>query len=145
MIMFLPKDEMEPINEKQSYVIFDGACGFCNSSAMFIARRDVLNRFILVSNVSDLGKELLKVHKLENTWQSSIILIDEGAVSVKSKAIRTIFTHLSGFQFLKFLLRITPLFIQNLVYDGIAEIRKSLPVNTNCEIPEQEVMKKFRL
>ena len=143
--MFLPIDEMEPINEKQSYVIFDGACGFCNSSALFIARRDVLNRFILVSNVSELGKELLKQYKLENTWQRSIILIDEGAISIKSKAIRIIFNHISGFQFFKFLLNVTPLFIQNLVYDGIAKIRKSLPVKSNCEIPEQEVMKKFRL
>lgn len=128
-----------------SYVIFDGSCGFCNYSGMFIAKRDISDRFILVSNSSDFGKLLLTKHKLEKVAPHSIILIEGEEVSTKSKAIRTIFRDIPGFRFLKFLLRVIPISLQNLVYDGIAKIRKSLPIKSNCSVPESKLREKFRL
>jgi predicted DCC family thiol-disulfide oxidoreductase YuxK len=141
--------DVQYINEAKegthSYVIFDGACGFCNYSAMFIARKDVSDRFILVSNSSDFGRALLVKYNLEKVSSHSIILIEGEGISIKSKAIRSILQEIPGYRSLKFLLRVVPLFIQNLLYDAIAKIRKYLPMKTNCEVPDQRLREKFRL
>lgn len=131
--------------ENRSYVIFDGSCGFCNYSAMFIAKRDVSNRFILVANSSDFGKLLLAKYSLEEVSPHSIILIERERVSIKSKAIRYILQELPGLNFSKFLLKVIPTFVQNLLYDIIANVRKYIPIKTNCVLPEPELRKKFRL
>lgn len=141
----MKENQMERLKNEQSYVIFDGSCGFCNSSAMFIAKKDVSDRFILVSNSSDFGRRLLAKHNLEKVSPNSIILIEGDCVSTKSKAIRTILQEIPGYHFLKFLLKVVPIFIQNLFYDAIAKIRKYLPMKTNCEIPDQRLREKFRL
>ncbi len=117
----------DAISTTQSFVIFDGSCGFCNYSAMFIAKRDVSDRFTLVSNSSDFGKRLLTQHNLERVSPHSIILIEGEKVSTKSKAIRTILQEIPGYRFPKFLLRVVPVFIQNLFYDGIARNPKIPP------------------
>jgi predicted DCC family thiol-disulfide oxidoreductase YuxK len=131
--------------ENRSYVIFDGTCGFCNYSAMFIAKRDVSDRFVLVSNSSGFGKVLLMKYNLESISPHSIILIEKGQVSIKSKAIRHILQEIPGYHFLKFLLKITPIFIQNALYDAIAKVRKYLPMKTSCEVPDPDLRKKFKL
>lgn len=135
----------DAISRTKSYVIFDGSCGFCNYSAMFIAKRDVSDRFTLVSNSSDFGRNLLKKHNLESVSPHSIILIEGEKVSTKSKAIRTILQEIPGYRFPKFLLRVVPVFIQNLFYDGIARIRKYLPIKSDCIVPEPKLREKFRL
>src|SRR5690606_30544237 len=126
------KVDVQNINEAKkrthSYVIFDGSCGFCNYSAMFIARKDLSDRFILVSNSSDFGRVLLAKYNLEKISPHSIILIEGEWVSTKSKAIRTILQGIPGYGFLKFLMKVVPIFIQNLFYDAIAKIRKYLPM-----------------
>ena len=131
--------------ENRSYVIFDGSCGFCNYSAMFIAKRDVSDRFILVANSSNFGKGLLAKYSLEKVSPHSIILVDRGRVSIKSTAIRFILQEIPGLHFSKFLLKVIPTFVQNLLYDSIANVRKYLPMKTNCEVPDPELRKKFRL
>jgi predicted DCC family thiol-disulfide oxidoreductase YuxK len=133
------------MKKEQSYVIFDGTCGFCNSSAKFIAKKDVSDRFILIANTSEFGKELLKEHHLELVTSHSILLIKSGIVYVKSRAIRKVIEKIPDYRFLKLLLRVIPPFIQDLFYDAIAKIRQYLPIKTTCEIPEQEVRGKFRL
>jgi predicted DCC family thiol-disulfide oxidoreductase YuxK len=112
---------------------------------MFIAKRDISNRFILVSNSSEFGKQLLKDFNLEKITSHSILLIEGERISTKSKAIRTILQEIPGYHFLKFLMKIVPTFIQNLVYDGIAKIRKYLPIKTDCSVPEAKLREKFRL
>lgn len=141
----MKENQMEPLKKEQSYVIFDGSCGFCNSSAMFIARKDVSDRFILVSNSSDFGRRLLAECNLEKVSPHSIILIEGEKVSTKSKAIRTILQEIPGYHFLKFLLKVVPIFIQNLFYDAIAKTRKYLPMKTDCSVPEPKLREKFRL
>lgn len=134
------------MEKKASYVIFDGECGFCNSSALWIAKHDVDHDFILVSNVSAFGQKLLKQQGLAQVSPHSIILIDpHDAVFFKSRAIKKILAPLRGFSFLKILMNLTPLFLQNLVYDGIARFRKSIPLGKSCEIPDEELRKRFRL
>lgn len=126
-------------------MIFDGSCGFCNTSAMFIAKRDVSDRFILVSNSSDFGIKLLQKYNLEKVSPHSIILIEGEEISTKSRAIRTILREIPGYSILKFLMKVMPIFIQDFFYDGIAKIRKYLPIKTNCSVPEPKLREKFKL
>src|SRR5690606_1104134 len=98
-----------------------------------------------VSNSSDFGRKLLAKHNLENVSPNSIILIEGEKVSTKSEAIRMILQGIPGYHFLKFLLKVVPIFIQNLFYDAIAKTRKCLPMKTDCEIPDQRLREKFKL
>lgn len=134
------------MEKKESYVIFDGACGFCNASALWIAKHDVDHHFLLISNVSAFGLQLLKEHGLEQVSPHSIILIDAyDAVFVKSRAIRKIMEVIRGYSFFKILMKVIPLFLQNMVYDGIARFRKRIPIGRSCELPDEKLRRRFKL
>lgn len=134
------------IYSNSAYVIFDGTCGFCNTSALWIARHDVGHHFLLVSNDSPFGKELLEAQGLAQVSPHSIVLIEsEGKAFVRSQAIRKIIALIPGYYFLKILLNIVPLFVQNGVYSLIAQFRKWIPVRKNCEVPDAEIRKRFRV
>lgn len=133
-------------SESRNCIIFDGACGFCNASALWVAKHDVHNRFVLVSNQSDFGKQLLDEHHLRRLSPNSIVLIQgKDLVFTKSRAIQKILKSITGYTFLKGLMKVTPLFLQNLVYDGIARFRKLIPMGKSCEIPDPDIRSKFRL
>lgn len=134
------------INAKSSYVIFDGSCGFCNSSALWIAKHDVGHYFLLVSNVSILGKQLLEEQGLVKVSLGSIILVEpSGKVFVKSRAIQQIIAPIPGYSFFKMLMKLSPVFLQNGIYDIIAYFRRSIPLGRTCEVPDEELRKRFRL
>ena len=46
-------------------IIFDGICNMCIWSARFIISRDENNFFLLTSNQSKLGIELIKKHNID--------------------------------------------------------------------------------
>lgn len=138
-------ETIEHTDKNKFYVIFDGTCGFCNTSAIYIAKRDLNNQFILVSNASDFGKALLHNYGIEKIAPHSIIYLEHGEVNIKSKAIQKILEKLPGHRPLKILLRITPRFVQDFFYDVIANIRRLLPKKANCTIPEPHLRDKFRI
>jgi predicted DCC family thiol-disulfide oxidoreductase YuxK len=127
------------------YIIFDGSCGFCNASALWVAKRDLGNVFIFVSNSSAFGLELLKSRGLDQESSRSIILIDSnGKVLVKSRAIRKILESIPGYSGLKMVMKYTPLFLQNSVYDIIAYFRRRIPLSNSCEMPDEAIRKRFK-
>lgn len=60
----------------EKYIIFDGNCGFCNKFLMLIAKKDKNDIFLFVSNLSDLGVNLLLKYKIIGLEKSTIILIE---------------------------------------------------------------------
>ena len=118
----------------RNYVFFDGECVFCNKSALFIAKRDKKNKFLLVARNSKLGKQLLPVtiaKKNENT----LILLKNKKLYTKGQAITRILMALPRYKIIGFLSAVIPLVLTNKVYDFIAKNRNKIFKNTSCSFP----------
>ena len=68
------------------FIIFDGNCGFCNKTIMFIAKNDKHNNFKYVSSLSNFGINLLSKHQIAGLEKSTIILVEKD-YNIYSKSI----------------------------------------------------------
>ena len=128
---------------EKSYIIYDGACGFCNKSTLFIAKKDILNKFKFVSNLSEFGTKLLVTHQIKGLEKATIILKEKNNIYTKSVAIQKIVLQLPYYKWIGYLLFLIPKKLANFIYDFIAKHRKKIIKNTTCELPNEEIRKKF--
>ena len=128
---------------RQSYVIYDGTCGFCNKTVLFFAKKDQNDHFKFVSGLSDFGKDLLHIHNIKGLQSSTLILVEDNRrVFVRSVAIRRILLKLPGYSFIAAILCLFPKSILDAMYRTISKYRKKFK-NTVCELPDQEIKEKF--
>ncbi|MDI9356238.1 MAG: DUF393 domain-containing protein [Chitinophagaceae bacterium] len=138
-------EELKNKIAEKYYVIFDGECGFCNKTALFLAITDTNNIFTLVSNTSVLGTKIVQEMNLYTLPQYTIVLIKNDTYWIKSQAIEIILSQLPRYKCLSYILHIIPSFISNFCYDTIALIRKKLFKNTKCSIPDTKIQEKIIL
>ena len=127
----------------EKYIIFDGNCGFCNKFLMTIAKKDKNDIFIFVSNLSDLGVSLLLKYKIIGLERSTIILIENHNIYIKSSAIKKILLNLQYYNILGKLMFLFPKKISNYVYDIISTNRDKIIKNSDCKIPNSRIRRKF--
>ena len=72
--------------QQKQLVLFDGVCNFCNSAVLFIVDRDPKERFVFAALQSDAGIAALREHGLSGLPVSTMVLIADGRVSVRSDA-----------------------------------------------------------
>jgi len=129
---------------KQPLILFDGVCNLCNSSVLFIIKRDSNSIFRFASLQSDLGKSLLQEFDLPVTELNSVILIQKNKVYQKSNAALEIARHLSGLWPMFYSFMIIPAFVRNSVYTWIANNRyKWFGKKDACMIPTAELKSRF--
>jgi predicted DCC family thiol-disulfide oxidoreductase YuxK len=128
---------------KNKYIIFDGECGFCNKTILFLAKKDTKDKYLFVSNLSQKGIELLQKFDIKNLSNSTIILIDNDKYYIKTLAILNFFIDINFFKIFFTLLKILPLSFTNRIYDLISRNRKKIIRNTNCEIPKLNISRKI--
>lgn len=132
----MTESELQRVLTEKLIVIYDGGCGFCNSSVRFILDqrpRDVI-RFI--SQESDLGKKLIQKHT-EIDGLNSIVVLDNLQYFTKSTAVfkilfqvRSTWRHLSLLQYI-------PTSICDFFYDLIAKNRHRFK-EKQCQINSPE-------
>jgi len=127
----------------EKYIIFDGNCGFCNKFLMTIAKKDKNDVFLFVSNLSDLGVNLLLKYKIIGLEKSTIILIENHNIYIKSSAIKKILLNLQYYNILGKLMFLFPKKISNYVYDIISINRNKIIKNSDCKIPNYRIRRKF--
>lgn len=66
-------------------VLYDGGCGFCTKSVLFIFRRDPKGRYHFASLQSDVGQRLLREHSIAAS-EDTLVLVEGGRASVRSTA-----------------------------------------------------------
>ena len=133
---------MTGINAK--IILFDGVCGFCNSSVNFIIDRDKRNVFRFAPLQSDYGQKRLKDFNLPADKLSTLILISDNAFYTKTTAALKIAKELSFPYNLSFVFIIVPPFIRNVLYDIIARNRyKWFGKKDACRIPNEVERSKF--
>ena len=127
-----------------SYIIYDGNCGFCNKTVMFIAKNDKNNTFKFISSLSKFGKKLLLKHNIKGLEKATIILLDdENEIYIKSIAIRNVLLKIPSYKIIGYLMFLFPKKISDYVYDLVSKNRKLIIKNNVCEIPNSEIRKKF--
>lgn len=125
-------------------IIYDGDCGFCNKTVMFIAKNDKNNNFKFISSFSEFGLNLLLKHNIKGLEKTTIILIEnENKIYLKSRGIRKIMLRLPFYKLFGNLMFLIPKILSDYLYDFISRNRKLIIKNDICEIPNSEIRKKF--
>ncbi|HNB62004.1 MAG TPA: DCC1-like thiol-disulfide oxidoreductase family protein [Saprospiraceae bacterium] len=130
------------MNPGQYIILYDGDCGFCNQSVMFIIRNDRQKNFLFASLQSEIAGDLLKPFNIRPSL-NSMILLKEGQYYEKSGAALEIVQHLSGVWPLLSLLKIIPRPIRDGVYCWIARHRHRFLSDTACTLPIPVVESRF--
>lgn len=133
----LPKDKM--------IILFDGVCNLCNSSVLFVIRRDKRDLFRFAALQSEAGKQFIEERGIDTNKTDSIILIEpEVAYYIKSSAALKIGQRFGGGWKLLALLEWVPAVIRDFFYDIIARNRyRWFGKREACMVPTAELQAKF--
>ncbi len=133
----MPKDK--------KIILFDGVCNLCNSSVLFVIRRDKKDLYRFAALQSDLGKEFVASRGIDTTKTDSIILIEPDlAYYTKSSAALKIGRGFGGGWKLLALFEWIPPVIRDFFYDIVAKNRyRWFGRREACMIPTPELQAKF--
>ena len=132
-------------NNKQ-LILFDGVCNLCNSSVLYVIKRDSKNKFLFAPLESNIGKGIIKKFKIDTEKTDSILLYNPviDKLTNKSTAALLIASRLGFATNLLSVFIIVPAFIRNWIYNYIAKNRyKWYGKKESCMIPTPELKSKF--
>jgi predicted DCC family thiol-disulfide oxidoreductase YuxK len=123
-------------------IFFDGVCGLCNGFVDFIIKIDKKQVF----SFSPLQGAYASSNLASSMTQdlSSVVVLIDGKVYIKSEAVQKILTEIGGVWGLARLLILIPRSVQNYIYDQVAKNRYSLfGKKQSCRIPTEEERSRF--
>lgn len=126
-------------------ILFDGVCNLCESSVLFIIKRDSCSRFQFCSLQSNAAKKILEEYQYADTVLASVLLLSEGELYGKSRAALRITRHLDGaWPMFYYLFIWVPAFIADPMYDFVGSRRyKWFGKKEACWIPGEELQQRF--
>jgi predicted DCC family thiol-disulfide oxidoreductase YuxK len=128
----------------QPLIIFDGVCNLCEYSVKFIIKNDRQGRFKFVSAQSDRGKELQRLHGVDTFKDSSVILLKNDQVYVKSDAAVEIAKDLEGLWRFLHVFKFIPKPVRDLVYSIISKNRyRWFGRKNQCLLPDKNIKNRF--
>lgn len=129
--------------EGKHIVFFDGDCGVCNFWVQWILERDTKDKFLFASLQSKYGQKFLSERGLDTKQFNTIYLWKpDDYYLIKSQAILKIARLLGGIYSLSIVAKLSPLFINNWVYDLVARNRMKI-ASQKCYLPDSHQKKKF--
>jgi len=137
---------VKTIPKHKKLILFDGVCNLCNSSVLFVIKRDKKNVFMFAPLQGETGQQIINEYNIDTTQTDSIILYDKEKVKIysKSTAALKVAKHLGFPLNLSVIFQIIPPFIRNWIYDYIAKNRyKWYGKKDACMIPTPELKAKF--
>ncbi|MBU2927177.1 thiol-disulfide oxidoreductase DCC family protein [Winogradskyella psychrotolerans] len=132
-------------NNKQ-LILFDGVCNLCNSSVLYVIKRDKNENFLFAPLQSDIGKTIINKFNIDTEETDSILLYNpkKDKLTYKSTAALFVASQLRFPTNLLSIFLIVPGFIRNWVYTYIAKHRyKWYGKKESCMIPTPELKSKF--
>lgn len=126
-------------------ILFDGVCNLCNSSVLFIIKRDKKDRFRFAALQSEVGKKLARERNIDTSKVDSIILIEPHiAYYTQSTAALKIGQSFGGLWRVLWIFEWIPARIRNRLYDFIAKNRyRWYGKKDACMVPTPELKAKF--
>jgi len=136
---------MIELPKHKKLILFDGVCNLCNTSVLYVIKRDKKDVFRFAPLQSDIGRQIIDQYNLDVSKTDSILLYSKtNGLSVKSSAALQIAKHLGFPNNLMSVFFVVPPFIRNWVYDFIAKNRyKWYGKKDTCMIPTPELKAKF--
>ncbi len=137
---------MEAIPNNKQVILFDGVCNLCNSSVLFVIKRDKADKFLFAPLQGEFGQQLINEFNIDTTKTDSILLFnnEKRKVHSKSTAALRVASHLGFPLNLVVVFYIIPKFIRDWIYDFVAKNRyKWFGKKEACMIPTPELKSKF--
>jgi len=134
------------IPKNKQLILFDGVCNLCNSSVLYVIKRDKKDKFLFAPLQSEIGKEIISNFNIDTQKTDSILLYnpEKNTITYKSSAALHIAERLGFPLNVMALFIIVPPFIRNWVYDYIAKHRyRWFGKKEACMIPTPELQSKF--
>ncbi|MCW5911776.1 MAG: thiol-disulfide oxidoreductase DCC family protein [Cyclobacteriaceae bacterium] len=133
-----------PGSVDQPVILFDGVCNLCNSSVLFVIKRDPGAKFRFASLQSDFGKARMRTFGLDDSELNSVLLIQHDKLYRKSRAALEIARQLTGAWPLLYGFMIIPAFLRDWVYNWIARNRyRWFGKKDACMIPTPGLKARF--
>lgn len=122
-------------------LLYDGSCGFCQSSVQFVLRRDRKRILRFAPLQGELGRAVTARHPALAGADSVVWVDDPGGVAermfVRSDAVGKVLRYLGGWWKLAAMFRLVPRPLRDPVYDLVARHRRRIPLAPDaCRIPE---------
>jgi predicted DCC family thiol-disulfide oxidoreductase YuxK len=134
----------DPVIDNHSIILFDGVCNLCNSSVLFIIKRDPKARFYFAALQSDFGIAKLREYGISSVVPESVLLLEAGELCQKSTAALKIARNLSGLWPAIYVFIIVPKFLRDFIYDFIARNRyRWFGKKDACMIPTPALKARF--
>ena len=125
-------------------IVFDGICNLCNSLVDFVIRHDAAGRFRFAAAQTEAGERILRKAGVNRREIESVMLVDDGNVSVKSDAVLGIAAGLGGAWKILIPLAIIPRRLRDFLYDFVAGRRYHWFGTRNfCPIPDEDIRRRF--
>ena len=124
-------------------VLYDGDCGLCNSTVLFILKRDSQGIFHFASIQSDTGRKHLSQHGIDNPELDTFYLIDDDKLYSKSDAAVRVGKLLKGWSWLACFVSWWPRALRDWCYDRIANNRHRFGKKNACQLATPETKKRF--
>ena len=125
-------------------VLFDGTCAFCERSLVFVARRDSAGYFRFGASQTPEGAEILARHGITTEVASTIVLIEDGRVFMKSSAALRIARRMRWPWPLAAIFLAVPRVIRDAVYMTVSRNRHRLMGNADvCAVPPPELRRRI--
>ena len=124
-------------------ILFDGTCAFCERSVRFIATRDG-GYFKFGASQNPEGQALLAKYGTTREAARSIILIEDGELSLRSTAVLRIARRMNAPWRWASIFLWVPTPIRDAIYRVVAAIRHRIAGQSNaCEIPPPEIRERL--
>jgi len=125
-------------------ILFDGVCNLCNGFVQFVVKRDPQGRFRFAALTSDAAQSMLRQSGVTLPLPDSMVLIEDGAVYLRSDAPLRIARGLTFPWPLLYGFVVVPRFIRDRVYDFIAARRyRWFGRRDVCMIPTPDLRRRF--
>lgn len=132
--------------KNKQLILFDGVCNLCNSSVLYVIKRDYENKFLFAPLQSNIAKSITSEYKIDTNKVDSILLYNPKKQKVysKSTAALQVAKQLNFPTKLMAIFLVIPAFVRNWVYDYVAKNRyKWYGKKETCMIPTPELKAKF--
>lgn len=130
--------------DSRNIVIFDGVCNFCNGAVHFIINRDPKGIFVFAPMQSNLAKELMTKHQINNDGVDTFLLVKNDRCFVFSSAALEIAKDLTGFWSVLRIFKWVPASIRDAFYKLFARNRYALfGKQDHCMVPTADVKSRF--
>jgi predicted DCC family thiol-disulfide oxidoreductase YuxK len=131
-------------NKNNSLILFDGVCNLCDGFVQFVISRDKPGKFMFGSLQSEAAQRILQEFNLPADELKTIVLIEDGKIFLRSKAVLKILEQLGGIYKIAKLFKLYPAFISDGVYNFISKHRyRFFGKKDSCMIPTPELQSRF--